>query len=66
MTELRKYLDKERGRGTALARSLGVTPGAISQWADDKVPAQRVFRVSHLTGIPIKKLRPDLVAQASA
>lgn len=60
MSDLRKWLDNERGRGVFLARQLDVTPGAIWQWAADQVPAERIFRVSKLTGIPLQKLRPDL------
>lgn len=65
MTELRKYLDGGRGRGSDLARALDVTPGAIWQWAEDRVPAERLFKVSELTGIPIAKLRPDLIGDAA-
>ncbi len=65
MKELRTYLDGERGRGVALARDLGVTPGAVWQWADTQVPAERIFRVSELTGIPIERLRPDIVKGAA-
>ncbi len=35
-------------------------PGAIVQWADNQVPAERIFKVAKLTGIPIEQLRPDL------
>jgi len=61
MSELRKYLDAEHGRGTQLANDLKVTPGAIWQWAEGRVPAERIFRVAELTGIPLEKLRPDLL-----
>ena len=65
MSELRKYLDAERGRGTALASELGVTPGAVWQWAEQQVPAERIFTVSKATGIPVEKLRPDMVPESS-
>lgn len=65
MTELRKYLDAERGRAIELARALAVTPGAITQWADKQVPAERIFKVADLTGIPAKKLRPDIFGEAA-
>ena len=61
MSEFRKYLDEERGRGVKLAGELNVSSAAISQWAETQVPAERIFRVSDLTGIPIEKLRPDLL-----
>jgi hypothetical protein len=64
MSELRTWLDGERGRGTKMATDLAVTPGAVFQWADTQVPAERVFKVSDLTGIPIQKLRPDLIGAA--
>ena len=66
MSELRKYLDEEWGRGADLARKLGVTQGAINQWADTRVPAERLFLVSDVTKIPLKKLRPDLVKGSAA
>lgn len=60
MTALRKYLDEERGRAFKLSQALEVTPGAVTQWADKQVPAERIFKVSEMTGIPIQDLRPDL------
>jgi len=60
MSALRKYLDEKHGRGKDLAKAMGVTPGAIVQWADNQVPAERIFKVAKLTGIPIEHLRPDL------
>lgn len=65
MNALRKYLDEGRGRGVTLARDLDVTPGAVTQWADTQVPAERIFKVAELTGIPIEKLRPDLFGAAA-
>lgn len=64
MTELRKYLDGERGRGVFLSIELGVTAGAIWQWAESQVPAERIFKVSQLTGIALEQLRPDLFEDA--
>ncbi len=65
MSDLRKYLDEGRGRGVALAQECGVTPGAVTQWAASQVPAERMFKVSTVTGIPIEKLRPDLFGEAA-
>lgn len=65
MSEFRKYLNENRGSGVFIARELGVTPGAVTQWADKQVPAERVFVVSKLTGIPIEKLRPDIMGDAA-
>jgi DNA-binding transcriptional regulator YdaS (Cro superfamily) len=50
------------GKGTAakLARELGITPSAISQWR--RIPTERVAAVSAIVGIPAADLRPDLAA----
>lgn len=41
-----------------LARKLGITPSALSQW--DRVPHLRVLSFSEATGIPPHEVRPDL------
>jgi DNA-binding transcriptional regulator YdaS (Cro superfamily) len=41
-----------------LAKVIGVTPQAISQW--DKVPPLRVLDVERATGVPRHELRPDM------
>lgn len=48
------------GSATELARLLGVTKQAISQWGLRKIPAERVVEVEKLTGIPRHELRPDI------
>jgi DNA-binding transcriptional regulator YdaS (Cro superfamily) len=57
----RKWLEDERGRAVRLSEQLGVTPGAVTQWADKQVPAERMFQIARLTGIPVQDLRPDVV-----
>lgn len=49
---------QERGRVSALARLLGITPGAISQW--EHVPADKVMKVADFIGVPAERLRPDM------
>lgn len=66
MSELRRWLEEGRGRGVELAREIGVTPGAVSQWADGQIPAERIFKVSAVTGIPLARLRPDIVINGDA
>jgi DNA-binding transcriptional regulator YdaS (Cro superfamily) len=48
----------ERGLLSLVARSLGVTRGAVAKWRH--VPAERVLAVEKCTGIPRERLRPDL------
>lgn len=48
------------GSPAELARRVGVTAQAVSQWR--QIPARRVRKVSEVTGIPREQLRPDLAA----
>jgi DNA-binding transcriptional regulator YdaS (Cro superfamily) len=52
------------GGPTALARELGITSQAISQWL--RVPATRVRDVERITGISRSELRPDLFGEDCA
>lgn len=54
----------EAGGTAALARTISVTPQAISQW--DRVPAERVIAVEEATGGKVTRgdLRPDLYPTA--
>ena len=42
----------------SLARELGISPQALSQWK--RVPAYRILQIEAVTGIPRERLRPDL------
>jgi DNA-binding transcriptional regulator YdaS (Cro superfamily) len=46
-----------------LAREIGITAQAISQW--DDVPPLRVLAVERATGVPRHELRPDLYPEPS-
>ncbi len=46
------------GTAAALGAFLGVSRSAVSQWK--KVPLRYLKQVSDLTGIPRRRLRPDL------
>ena len=62
MSSLAKYLAAERGRTSELARKLKVSPAAVAQFAQGKVPVKRVPQIARITGIPMHRLRPDLPA----
>lgn len=49
---------KAAGAANDLARGLGITPQALSQWS--RVPPLRVLDVERITGISRHELRPDL------
>lgn len=49
---------ENRGAATDLARKLGITPCAISQW--NEVPPARVLDIERITGISRHVLRPDI------
>jgi DNA-binding transcriptional regulator YdaS (Cro superfamily) len=55
---------KRAGSVKALAEAAGVRPQAISQW--QRIPTDRVVRISEALGIPRHKLRPDLYEQPAA
>lgn len=49
MLKLKTWLEMERGRAAALAETLGVSPGRITQMADDGVPVKYMQRVFEFT-----------------
>lgn len=63
---------KAAGGNTGLSKALSkgrpprkrISPQAISQW--QKVPAERVLDVEHVTGVSRTELRPDLYPVGSA
>lgn len=57
-------LMKKAGGPVALARHLGVTHGAVSQWR--VVPAKHAQKVSELTGVALHELRPDIFPAPAA
>lgn len=46
------------GGGATLARRLGISRAAISQWR--RIPADRLVLIEAITGIDRAELRPDL------
>lgn len=53
-----RELVKMAGGPVIVARELGLTHGAVSQWR--RVPAQHVVKMAMLAGIPAHQIRPDV------
>lgn len=62
MEHLTAWIKAKRGRLSRLSEELRITAGAISQWKE--VPAERMGDVARFTGIPLRKLRPDIFEKA--
>lgn len=43
-----------------LGRLVGVQDAAVNKWERGRIPAERVIKLSKVTGIPPHQLRPDL------
>ena len=50
------------GGPSALARRIGVTPSAVTNWAKSvkRISPQNAIRIENVTGIPREEIRPDL------
>lgn len=48
----------QRVKRRDLAKQLGISAQAVSQWA--RVPVERVLEIERLTGVPRHELRPDI------
>ena len=61
--DLKQWLEAERGRHAALAAHLDLSPGRITQIADDGVPAKYMLIVRDFTGGAVTL--EDMVSQRS-
>jgi DNA-binding transcriptional regulator YdaS (Cro superfamily) len=66
--DLTAWLDAERGRATALAQLLGVTPAAVSQWKTNGVPVVHMKTVRDFSGgaVTLEEMVPEPVAAEKA
>lgn len=53
-----KAVIERAGGATSLAKALGISTAAVSQWR--KVPAKRVGTVANIVGLTPHEIRPDL------
>lgn len=53
-----QLLLEKRGTAPIVAKAVGCTPQAVSQWKT--VPAHHVLAIEEATGISRHKLRPDI------
>ena len=62
--KLKKWVEAERGRMTALANTIGVVPSLVSMWVneDRRVPAEWCLEIERATDgqVRAEELRPDL------
>jgi len=61
--DLKTYLSEKRGRASALARAIAVSPVTVHQWAGGKqVPSDRCPQIEAWTSgaVTCEELRPDL------
>ena len=65
MEALLKWLAEKGHSQHQLAKDLGISQGAISQWMQKgEIPIKRVPAVARSTGIPAAQLRPDVFGSA--
>ena len=43
-----------------LGRQIGVHKTTILRWEEGRIPAERMVEIERVTGLPRRKLRPDL------
>ncbi len=61
---LQEYFDEPDNKQTALADRMDVHQSTISRWVNGRVPAEKVLKVSTLTGISPEQLRPDIYRES--
>lgn len=64
-TVLEKWLDDNDKTQRWLAEQFDVQPPSVNAWLK-KVPAERVPRVSEITGLSMHELRPDVYPKPRA
>lgn len=65
--DLTKWLKDETGRAAALAKHIGVSPAAVSQWKTNGVPLAHMKAVRDFTGgeVTLDEMVPEPVVKAA-
>lgn len=66
MTAITDAIEKTEGGQAALARAIGVSPQAVSQWVTKRrpVPPRLAIAIEAATGVSRHDLRPDVFGPA--
>ena len=66
MSAISHAVEQYEGGQAALARTLNVTPQAVSQWVKGKrpVPPRLAIAIEAATGVSVHELRPDVFGPA--
>lgn len=56
LARLDKWLSDKELKWSWLARNLGISRSAVSQWSE--IPPARYFQIHDLTEIPVEDMRP--------
>ena len=64
-SNLQQYFDDPERKQETLAILMGVRQATVSRWVTGRVPAERVLKVSKITGISPEDLRPDVFTRES-
>ena len=56
------------GGSSALARRIGVSPSAVTNWSKlvKRISPENAVRIENVTGIPREEIRPDLFRKPAA
>jgi len=55
---------KRAGGDQVVADHFGISWQAVQLWRKSRVPAERVMRLSRLSGVPPEQIRPDVFEDA--
>jgi transcriptional regulator with XRE-family HTH domain len=63
---LTKYRKAKGATLLEMGKALGVDKSTLMRWEHGRVPPERLAEIERLTGIPRRKLRPDIFGKISS